>query len=343
MTNTITKITFNGDDYIVWWWLPSGWQPWQMIMMTSNWAKWFDVASPTSISLDESSIELNFTWDTQQLTATVSPSTAIVTQVDWSSSNTSVATVSSSWLVTCVTPWNCTITASTVNGLTATCGVTRGGWWQPWANTLAYYPLNSTTTTSDMKWSWTAYNLSTLRSWVSYWTYNWVDCANFSWWWWKLQAAINIQQVFTLSWWFYITQSWNYQSLMLVWGGSTSQRCLWSWYRRTTSYLALTTWGNPEVTGGQQISWRHHICITRSNIDDSNDAILYLDWVHYLNMNTSELTLAGDYLTIWWHPWNLAQDPFYWCASEIIYEDVVWTSTEVSNYFNQTKANYWIS
>ena len=76
----------------------------------------------TSISLNQSSITLTTVWQTSQLTATLTPSDSTST-VTWSSSNTSIATVSQSWLVTCVTPWSCTITATTDNWLTATCSV----------------------------------------------------------------------------------------------------------------------------------------------------------------------------------------------------------------------------
>lgn len=73
----------------------------------------------TSLTLDKSSISLTTVWQTNQLTATTVPAWATVT---WSSSDTTIATVSNTWLVTCVTPWNCTITATSF-GVTATCSV----------------------------------------------------------------------------------------------------------------------------------------------------------------------------------------------------------------------------
>jgi hypothetical protein len=79
--------------------------------------EWVDV---TSLTLNKNSITLTTVWQTEQITATTVPAWATV---NWSSSDTTVATVSTTWLVTCVTPWECTITATTVNGLTATCGV----------------------------------------------------------------------------------------------------------------------------------------------------------------------------------------------------------------------------
>ncbi|WP_241428378.1 Ig-like domain-containing protein [Clostridium beijerinckii] len=73
-----------------------------------------------SISLDKSSINVNV-GDTQQLTATTTPAGA---QVTWTLDNTGVATVDSTGKVTGVKEGSCTITATTANGLTATCVVT---------------------------------------------------------------------------------------------------------------------------------------------------------------------------------------------------------------------------
>ena len=78
----------------------------------------------TGVSLDHNtaSIEAESTY---QLTATVAPSNATDKRVTWSSSNTSVATVSSSGLVTAVSAGSATITVTTTDGgYTDTCAVT---------------------------------------------------------------------------------------------------------------------------------------------------------------------------------------------------------------------------
>ncbi len=82
------------------------------------------IPNPTSIVLDKSSISLTTIWQTEQLTATIEPTVSDKT-ITWSSDDTTIATVSTTGLVTCVTPWTCTITATTVNGLTASCSVTQ--------------------------------------------------------------------------------------------------------------------------------------------------------------------------------------------------------------------------
>lgn len=127
--------------------------------------EWY--VAPTSISLDKSSISLTTVWQTEQLTATILPADARQT-VTWTSSNTSIATVSSSWLVTCVTPWSCTITATTINWLTATCAVAQ--WWAR-PSTLKWWYWKLDGNMNDSSWNW--HNGS--------WTGNYVTWHNWQW------------------------------------------------------------------------------------------------------------------------------------------------------------------
>jgi uncharacterized protein YjdB len=81
----------------------------------------------TGVTLNKTSAALNSmdaSEKTVQLVATVAPSNAANKDVVWSSSNSQVATVSSSGFVTAVNPGSAVITAATVDqGKTATCAV----------------------------------------------------------------------------------------------------------------------------------------------------------------------------------------------------------------------------
>ena len=79
----------------------------------------------TSISMNKSNTTI-CVGDTEQLTATVFPDDAPDKTVTWKSSNTSVATVNSSGLVTALAAGDATITATTNDGsnLSASCDVT---------------------------------------------------------------------------------------------------------------------------------------------------------------------------------------------------------------------------
>lgn len=79
----------------------------------------------TGITLDYTSLTL-YTGKTQQLKATVQPSNADVNSISWTSSNSNVATVSSSGVVEGIREGTATITASANDGsgVKATCKVT---------------------------------------------------------------------------------------------------------------------------------------------------------------------------------------------------------------------------
>lgn len=75
-----------------------------------------------SISLDTTELRLAI-GDTQQLVATVLPENATDKTVEWTSSDTEIATVSEDGLVTAIAEGNATITAA-CSGFDATCNVT---------------------------------------------------------------------------------------------------------------------------------------------------------------------------------------------------------------------------
>ena len=71
--------------------------------------------SVTSIVLSEAGVSM-WVGETKNLTATVTPTTASNTAVNWSSSNTSVATVSSEGVITAKGKGTCTITCTAADG-----------------------------------------------------------------------------------------------------------------------------------------------------------------------------------------------------------------------------------
>ena len=82
-----------------------------------------DPTEVSSVSLDKSSLTL-IPGATVTLTATVAPATAKLKDVDWSSSNTAVATVDGNGAVTGVAPGEATVTVKTRDGnFTAVCRI----------------------------------------------------------------------------------------------------------------------------------------------------------------------------------------------------------------------------
>lgn len=94
------------------------------LSLTDNMSIETYVIHTTWVSLNKNSATLS-SWDTVQLVATVTPADTSYPQVNWTTNNSSVATVSNNWLVSFVWVWTCTITVTTVDWwYTSTCSIT---------------------------------------------------------------------------------------------------------------------------------------------------------------------------------------------------------------------------
>ena len=197
---------------------------------------WTNLVRPsvpaTAITLNKSSISLTTVGQTSQLTATLTPSWSTST-VSWSSSNTSIATVSSSWLVTCVTPWSCTITATTNNWLTATCWVTKSrlpsayqeveyiqSSWTQCIDT-GYIPSNNTKIEMSMWW----FNSSTNANALFGARYSWNATASIGRW---FQRSVNAAVSPYWYWWMF---GRNYSS----WTDNFNVFSWWDWWNHILS------------------------------------------------------------------------------------------------------------
>lgn len=252
---------------------------------------------PTSISLDKSYISLATVWQTEQLTATVLPADARQT-VNWTSSNTSIATVDSTWLVTCVTPWDATITATTVNGLTATCTV------KEYTITTYSIDLANSSITNINNAGWTIYNnnMSFNGRWA-YWSWRRNDVSrnisNLS----SYKKAVITSYIKAVTWWWYwdiyfgnfknSTTEPNksfFQGKMYTYNGSWYQWVVISrndsqyaitvvptpsWYYTWVTELDLTTW-LIKLTISWDASWSVQYTMS------SNDLALIKSTHHYL-------------------------------------------------------------
>ena len=107
----------------------------------------FDPVPVTGVTVSPSTDTVHI-GDQTQLSATVAPANADNQAVNWSSSNTSVATVDSNGLVAGVAAGNATITATTVDGgFTSSCTVTVALSNYPEGTFSASVTINSTSTT----------------------------------------------------------------------------------------------------------------------------------------------------------------------------------------------------
>lgn len=267
--------------------------------LVNNWDYFYFKDAPihiSGVSLDKSSISLSTAWATEQLTATVTPDDCVEDKwVTWSSSDTSVATVSSTWLVTCVTPWECTITVTTnVGWFTATCSVKSfvpvdTCFWYTWAEQSillhpATYKLEvwwaewgSYWWTVSGKWWYSAWVLTLNRDTCLYIYVWWIWCswtgnsAQNPWWWNWGWAWYNYNTTYIWTWWGWWTDIriwWNtlyHRRIVAWWWGWgwyiswCSAMCWWSWWGCCwLNWWAYSSW--PWWTKWTQTAWGSNGC-----------------------------------------------------------------------------------
>ena len=85
------------------------------------------------------------------------------------------------------------------------------------------------------------------------------------------------------------------------------------------------------------ISWWTHIV----GVGDWTNHTLYVNWQLVSSNNYSAITSSTG-IYIWWVT-SWSDDPYQWYMSNVILESKGRTAQEISDYYNQTKWNYWIS
>ena len=211
-------------------------------------------------------------------------------------------------------------------------------WWQPWANTIAYYPLTSTSTTNDL--SWNGYNLT--NSWATF-SDNYCEIndsmflfrntsadANFISWSTDCTYSIWVKIL-----WFNWNNNW-----YPYWQGEDSTARVWGLTMQSTSYWIDNWWYGEWVQVSMYNNYTDWHLITTVYDSTSQTKYLYLDWVLQTS-KVQNVNISKDILYIW-------KDAIYGARlnaqiSNFIIENKARTAQEISDYFNQTKWNYWIS
>ena len=203
---------------------------------------------------------------------------------------------------------------------------------QPWADTLAYYEFNNNL--GNSAWSW--HDLYTLAGTVTYWTDSWwakyayfdtntwsnhytgfpsidVSTLTVSYWW-------KPKQIF--SWWNPITLSILDSNSDIILAPVRSVDFRWiSWFTATADtwyHIVMVIWWWVQKV---YVNWQYLTEWTQS-----------YTWTL---STTFTINNAGDTNSS-----SFANDNY---LSELIIETKSWTAQEVADYYDQTKANYWIS
>lgn len=221
------------------------------------------------------------------------------------------------------------------------------GGWQPDANTIAWYPLDSTNTINDK--SWNGYNLT--NSWITFGTNWWVDCANMTSSVYAYSTNIPLpswNNARTISYWFYNTSvigdtyylgygSQNYGQFFAP-CVSGSNHWFFMGYGSTSNYDYYTSL---QLTTGSW--WLYTITMWDWYLK------FYYNWnlVDSVSWRTYNTTAVGSTwkLTVWCRLSTWAQPEKYinWYMSNLIFENAAWTAQEISDYYDLTKWDYWIS
>lgn len=222
------------------------------------------------------------------------------------------------------------------------------GWWQPWANTLLYLPLESDVV--DQSWkSWRTFT----TSWLSYTTVGGVPSVHIGTTWWiKLTAPYPIQsditKPLTVSVLIYRTWTWKWEILDMASTGYQRLSCSiqsWNIWIAPWEFNSSTDNFYARLSTPQETNKRLLITYTISTTATK----LYIDW---------ELKQSWN----WWrYPrsyWNRSRDNTQWILSdrsvwkynawlnwnarELILEEAEWTAQEVADYYTRIKAKLWI-
>ena len=202
----------------------------------------------------------------------------------------------------------------------------RPAWWQPWANTVAYYPLNSTDTFYDKSWNnrnLTVYQTPVYQS-------NYTDLTN-----WCFAIPNLTYSTCTVS--FRCKRNWTqtWRALVDMVSSNTFIR-----YRYGTNWYTNFQKGLPSWSWEQSLTNdinRHLYTVT----NNSSNCLVYLDeTLKYTLSSFGTQTAAWSRIGTGRNGTSTNNPNIY--VSEFIIEDKVRTAQEIADYYNQTKWNYWL-
>ena len=201
--------------------------------------------------------------------------------------------------------------------------------WLPWENTVAYYPLTSSTTVNDISGN----NRNLTNNWsVVFWTYKWVNCAYTNWTNQYLSQSFSFSgSACSISIWVYFIK-WtapNYDPIY-YWN-------LWIWINWTGNIINVSPWLPSSIALTSDSRWDNFII----TYDGAWNLKFYRNWELIISGTWKSPTIWSN-LRIWT---NVSTGTDYWKGwlSEVIIENRAWTAEQVAWYYNQTKSQYWIS
>lgn len=237
-------------------------------------------------------------------------------------------------------------------------------WWQPWVNTLGYWPLTSTTTTSDESGN----NLNLTNAGEAIWeTVDWISCmycnGNVSGTGYVYTTAlttpptditINIRAKASNDWtweyarWLFDTNfgylpEWNNWIRWEFYSGNGYPYVLvgnwWDW--------CPWSFNEFDYTGVIYSAIQSRTLWTVTYDWSTHDVAIYRNWVLATSWTISAhipTTWWTDNFTLWigWRD-HAVNRRWKWWISKTILESKARTAQEIADYYDQTKWDYWIS
>lgn len=205
------------------------------------------------------------------------------------------------------------------------------GWWQPWVNTLGYRPL-----TDDYNdYSGNNYNLTSNSTNLT--TVDGVKCCdmNNS----KCTASMAVTSLpYTMVFWNKSKVSWWNFSLMWQYSGDWG----WSGFGGASNNFEVRYWNTTDkdtmVAITVDTNW-HMYALTF----DTTGCYVYFDGVQTANPKQSLVNSVAN--TTPFYIWGSYSGSVVWnnYMWAVIIENKVRTAQEIQDYYDQTKADYWIS
>jgi hypothetical protein len=223
----------------------------------------------------------------------------------------------------------------------------------PWANTLAYYPLE--TDTNDYSWNnrnWTN-NWVTFSNWV--WVFNGSSYVSlWTWSWTKIQTNMTISVWFKWNWsWsrdncvvgkmMYAPTSYNQAYYWITVHEEDRYLCIWTytgsdWNMHPLNFRTTSGWSPTLWPVTQSNKWYHTVLTVNWTTKKA-----YIDWVLVATETSASTsstvsidTRIGSFVRYNYDSY------FNWNISAVIFEDKTRSAQEVSDYYNLTKSNYWL-
>lgn len=201
--------------------------------------------------------------------------------------------------------------------------------WNPWANTVAYYPLTSNA--NDMVGN---YNLSAYAG-ITY-SSDWALLPNTtaSTWMKEPDGMIDTSLTWTISYWEkpLWASPWWYDGRWIDLK-TTNNRLLSLWSSDSQMFANANFSDTATITETTDVWYNHVITISNWAVN------IYTDWNQTPTLTTS---ITWDSYNFRWGQEfdNSADKQFYWYLKDIIIENVVWSTQDISNYYNLMKWEY---